>query len=150
MPPDDPNAMAVLEYALEHLQVEHVVVVGHSSCGGATAALAAAEANSDPSLTLSNEPASDPLNLWLAPLTKLAIQLKPLYSSMSNADALEFVVEQNVKSQVDNIAGTDVMKAIWKNETEGLGRQVRVHGWVYNLATGLLRDLDITRGPDSQ
>jgi len=144
---DDPNSMAVLEYSLKHLQVEHVVVVGHTKCGGVTAALAAAQANSNPSLTLNNEPASDPLNLWLAPITKLALELKPQYSSKSEDDALEFLIEQNVKRQVDNIAKTAVMKTIWRNEMKGSGRKVRVHGWVYDLATGLLKDLNVTRGP---
>lgn len=121
--------------------------MGHSKCGGVTAALAAAQANSDPSLTLNNEAASDPLNLWLAPITKLALELKPRYFSKSEDDALEFLIEQNVKRQVDNIAKTEAMKTVWLNEMKGLGRKVRVHGWIYDLSTGLLKDLDVTRGP---
>jgi carbonic anhydrase len=121
--------------------------VGHSKCGGVTAALVAAQNNSDPSITITEHPASSPLNLWLAPLTKFALQLKSQFSSKSQDDALQFLVEQNVRTQVDNIAKSEVMKETWKHEIEGSGRAVRVHGWVYDLGTGLLKDLDTTRGP---
>jgi carbonic anhydrase len=159
--------MAVLQYAVEHLQVEHgkftsipradrsinepsvVVVVGHSKCGGVTAALVAAQADSDPSITIQDHPASSPLNRWLAPLTDFALRLKPQISSMSQEDALQFLVEQNVKAQVDSIANSEVMEVTWKRETEESGRKVRVHGWVYDLGSGLLKDLETTRGPST-
>jgi len=124
-----------------------VVVVGHSKCGGVTASLVAAQRDSDPSITIAEHPASSPLNLWLAPLTKFALRLKSQYSSKSQDDALQFLIEQNVKTQVDNIAKSEVMKETWKHEIEGKGRKVRVHGWVYDLGTGLLKDLETTRGP---
>jgi len=124
-----------------------VVVVGHSKCGGVTASLVAAQSNSDPSITITEHPASSPLNLWLAPLTKFALKLKPQFASKSQDDALQFLVEQNVRTQVDNIAESEVMKETWKHEMEGSGRAVRVHGWVYDLGTGLLKDLETTRGP---
>ena len=121
--------------------------MGHSKCGGVTAALVASQANSDPSITIQDHPASSALNRWLAPLTKFALELKPQFSSKSQDDALQFLVEQNVRAQVASIAKSEVMKETWKHETEGSGRKVRVHGWVYDLGTGLLKDLETTRGP---
>ena len=157
--------MSVLEYAVGHLAVEHgklivypnklfltltsipVVVVGHTKCGGAAASLAAVKAGSEPTRTLHDYPASNPLNKWLTPLTKLGISLKSKLTSTSDDQALQLLIEENVKKQVDEISKTCVIKEAWKNEVEGKGRAVRVHGWIYDLGSGLLRDLVITRGP---
>jgi len=57
------------------------------------------------------------------------------------------LVEENVKSQVNSIANMKGLKKIWQKEVSGTGRKVRIHGWVYDLSTGRLRDLGITRGP---
>jgi len=57
------------------------------------------------------------------------------------------LVEENVKSQINNIANMEVMKEVWKEEVAGTGRKVRIHGWIFDLSTGRLRDLGVTRGP---
>ena len=124
-----------------------VVVVGHTKCGGATASLAAVKAGSEATRTLQDLPATDPLNQWLTPLTTLGISLKSKLTSKSDDEALQFLIEENVKKQVDEICRTSIIKEAWKNEVEGKGKKVRVHGWIYDLGSGLLRDLEITRGP---
>ena len=124
-----------------------VVVVGHTKCGGATASLAAVKAGSEATHTIQELPASDPLNRWLIPLTTLGISLKSQLTSKSDDEALQFLIEENVKKQVDEICKTNVIIEAWKNELEGKGKKVRVHGWIYDLGSGLLRDLKISRGP---
>ena len=116
----------MLTYAVEHVKVEHVILVGHTNCGGAAAcAQAAAAAPSEPESALAR---------WLAPLTELARSLGP------DGD-LTALVEANVRMQVENLAQSDVLQRAW-----AAGKDVQVHGWVYDLATGRLRDLGITVG----
>jgi len=85
----------------------------------------------------------------LTPLTTLGISLKSKLTSKPDNEALQFLIEENVKKQVDEISKSCVIKEAWKNEVEGNGRPVRIHGWIYDLGSGLLRDLKITRGPSS-
>jgi len=160
--------MSVLEYSIDYLSdVEHgkpipfwpnegnpfdttpilVVVVGHTKCGGAAASLAAVKAGSEATRTIQELPASNPMNRWLIPLTTLGISLKSQLTSKSDDEALQFLIEENVKKQVDEICKTNVIIEAWKNELEGKGKKVRVHGWIYDLGSGLLRDLKISRGP---
>lgn len=128
-----------------------VIVVGHTECGGAAACFAAATSPSympgravatDPSL-----PPNAPLNRWLAPLTNLAASLQ--LSTTPKAEALPLLVEENVKQQVENICQTSIVLNAWANKSPK-GKDVWVHGWVYDLAAGRLRDLGITRGPPSK
>ncbi|KAI0633173.1 carbonic anhydrase [Trametes polyzona] len=121
---NDDSALAVLTYAVGHVGVSHVILVGHTNCGGAQACHDAA--HNTPS-----SPPADPLSRWLAPLTEIAREY----------DDLTDVVEANVRAQVANIAETDVMKAAWAK-----GKDVQVHGWVYELETGRMRDLGVSVG----
>ncbi|OCH83839.1 carbonic anhydrase [Obba rivulosa] len=123
---DDDSALAVLTYAVEHVGVTHVIIVGHSQCGGAAACHAAAQ---------SPAPASAPdapLGRWLEPLTNLA---------RDGNLGLEELVEENVRVQVRHIVESAVMRGAWEK-----GRDVWVHGWVYEIEKGMLRDLDVSVG----
>ena len=110
-----------------------VVLVGHSNCGGAAACYDAACAG----------PAgaqSDSLGRWLAPLVDLATSL-----NLADADrpcALAKLVDANVRKQVENLVSCEVMQKAW-----AAGKTVRVHGLVYDLASGQLKDLGVTQGP---
>lgn len=142
--PDDANAMSVLTYAVGTLGVQHVVVVGHSECGGVTACLKAAQNHSDgPITTIPSLPPDAPLNRWLDPLTNHILSL-PL-SSMPKEEALPIVIQENVKWQVEHICKTKVITEAWSNSDPK--KQVWVHGWIYDLASGRLRDLRISRSP---
>lgn len=122
-----------------------VVIVGHTECGGAAACFGAACSAQfnphaptcviDPSL----EPDA-PLNQWLTPLTKLVASLK--LSSVPKVLALPLVVEENVKKQVQNLSMAQTIVDAWTDD-----KKVWVHGWVYDLAKGQLRDLGVSRGP---
>ncbi|KAI8996231.1 carbonic anhydrase [Trametes punicea] len=125
--PDDDSALSVLTYAVAHVGVQHVILVGHTNCGGAQACHAAAHA---PMPAAPSAP-KDALGRWLAPLTELAREY----------DDLTALVEANVRAQVANIAATDVVRAAWDQ-----GKDVQVHGWVYELETGRLRDLGVSVG----
>ncbi|KAJ2920895.1 hypothetical protein H1R20_g2157, partial [Candolleomyces eurysporus] len=145
---DDYNALSVLRYAVDYLGVEHVVIVGHTECGGAAACLGASQ---NPSLDLKNAiatvpslPADSSLNRWLEPLTRLAASLG--LSSTPHQEALPVVVEENVKMQVDMLAKTVTINDAWTKGTPK-GQQVWIHGWVYDIATGKLKDLNVSRGP---
>jgi len=145
---DDNNILSVLRFAVLSLRVKHVVVVGHSECGGASACLNAA--NTGPSFssgaisTIPALPAQHALNRWLEPLTRLVGALK--ISAVPKEQALPTVVEANVKAQVANLINSDTIREAW-----GLigseKHPVTVHGWVYELAEGKLRDLKISQGP---
>ncbi|OCH91078.1 carbonic anhydrase [Obba rivulosa] len=124
--PDDDSALAVLTYAVEHLGVTHVVIVGHTQCGGAAACHAAAQSPPSPSAP------DTPLGRWLAPLTDLAREGKM---------GPEELVEANVRAQVRNVVETAVMQGAWEK-----GRDVWVHGWVYEIEKGELRDLGVSVG----
>ncbi|KAI0673263.1 carbonic anhydrase [Trametes maxima] len=121
--PDDDSALSVLTYAVAHVGVQHVILVGHTNCGGAQACHAAAHSPSDAHAS------DDALGRWLAPLTEIAKEHTDLTA----------LVEANVRSQVANIVQTDVITAAWAQ-----GKDVEVHGWVYELETGRLRDLGIS------
>jgi carbonic anhydrase len=125
-----------------------VVVVGHTECGGADASLSAAQNPSfapDGSITTIPSLSSDHcLNRWLRPLTAHVNSLK--LSGVPRHEALPIVVAENVKLQVENLCITQTIMDAWSN-VDPEKRKVWVHGWVYDLASGRLKDLEISRGP---
>ena len=125
-----------------------VVVVGHSECGGAAACLNALQRPSisvdEPISTIPSLSPDAPLNRWLDPLTKHLRSLQ--LSDMPREVALPIVVQENVKRQVEHVCKTQPMIDAWSN-VDPERRNVWVHGWVYDLASGRLRDLEISRGP---
>lgn len=137
---DDKSVLSVLQYAVDFVGVQHVVVVGHNECGGAAACLGAAQSSPSicPAVTVPSLPAESPLNTWLDPLTRLAQSLH--LSTTPHVEALPVLVEENVKRQVENLAK---IRDAW---TKG----VWIHGWVYDIASGTLRDLGISQGPQSK
>jgi len=142
---DDDNILSVLTYAIGSLGVRHVVVVGHSECGGAAACLNAVQRPTGGSITTIPSLSPDaPLNRWLDPLTKHLGSLQ--LSDMPKADALPIVVQENVKRQVEHVCKTRPVIDAWSND-DPEKRNVWVHGWVYDLASGRLRDLGISSGP---
>lgn len=126
-----------------------VIVVGHSECGGAAACLGAAQSAPSiwPVATVPSLPAESPLNVWLEPLTKLAQSLH--LSTTPRVEALPVLVEENVKRQAENLAKTETIHDAW-TKGAGKGQGVWIHGWVYDIASGTLRDLDISQGPQSK
>ena len=130
----DENVLSVLTYAVAHLGVEHVVVVGHTNCGGVAACLAA---SSKPTTA-----PSSPLERWLEPLTTLA-------KTMDHPSSAQ-LVEANVRAQVQHVLESDVVAAAWSKDpaVRGEAKLVGVHGWVYELESGRVRDLGCSRFRD--
>jgi len=129
----DDNVLSVVDYAVAHLKVRHVLVVGHSGCGGAKYCIEAAR---DPC-----PPRPDtPFLRWLGPLTDLARSLG-LGSNPPPKDALPILVKENVIRQVQNLTETETIKHAW-----GKREDVWIHGLIYDLSTGLLGEPVVTKG----
>jgi carbonic anhydrase len=121
----DLNCLSAIQYAVEALRVEHVIVCGHYGCGGVLAALR------DDKLGL--------IDNWLRHVQdvrwKHRDQLDALPTEAMRHDRL---CELNVVEQVVNVSQTTVVREAWAR-----GQALAVHGWVYGLSDGLLRDLDM-------
>ncbi len=123
--PTDLNMLSVLQYAVAVLKVEHVIVLGHYGCGGVKAAMQREH------LGL--------INKWLIPIRDVMRLHLPELSALSNEhERFRRVVELNVQEQVYNLCKTSFVQDAW-------GAQVglHVHGWVYDIREGLMRDLEI-------
>ncbi|HSP35717.1 MAG TPA: carbonic anhydrase [Thermoanaerobaculia bacterium] len=124
--PTDPNCMAVLEFAINTLEVDHVIVCGHYNCGGVRAAL---EGN-----------ASGFVGEWLTPLVQFSRRKPELLDETEAFDSRwAKLCEMNVMKQVETLTRTDVVRNAWK-----MKRRVTLHGWIYSLRDGLLRDLGVS------
>ena len=123
----DLNALSVIQFAVDGLKVQHIIVVGHSQCGGVKAALAGAR------LGL--------VGNWLRHVQDVRDQHAALLEQIPEALRVDALVELNVLEQALNVCRTTVVKDAWTR-----GQSVVVHGWVYGLHNGLLQDLRITAG----
>lgn len=131
---EDDSANSLLDYGVMTVGVKHVMVVGHSACGGCIAAYHAPAPNP-------SEPPHNSLTRFLDPLVKLR-------HGLPEGSSVDDLIEANVKLGVENLAKSDIMKAAWAEAKEGKRKEVFIHGWVFDLATGLLRDLGVSRGPN--
>ncbi len=119
----DMNILSVLEFAIDHLKVEHVVVCGHYGCGGVQQALA----NTRGSM----------LDHWLQPLTMMYHKHRAFIDAIPReADRLDRLCEINIEMQVRRVAATPIVENAWTR-----GQRLHVHGWIYAIHDGLLRDL---------
>ncbi len=126
--PEDANCMAVVQYAVEVLGVQHVIVCGHYGCGGVRAAIEGGATGS--------------VDRWLHPLRELrAAYGEELAAIADPAARWRRLCEINVRAQVRSVGETDVIARAWKG-----GKDLSIHGWIYDLRDGLLRDLGVTVG----
>jgi carbonic anhydrase len=125
--PTDTNLLAVLQYAVEVLKVEDVVVCGHEGCGGVRAAM-------------SDGPAPPLVENWIAGVRNVArLHDEELAQVPDESARFRRLVQLNVAEQVFNLSRTPVVQQAWAN-----GATLRLHGWVYALSDGILRDLGVT------
>ena len=121
----DMNCLSVLQYAVEVLKVKHIIVCGHYGCGGVLAAMEGASHGL--------------LDNWLMNIRdvydKYQAQVDAIEDECARAD---YLCEVNVAEQVANVCNTSIVKNAWKQ-----GQQLAVHGWIYSISDGLLRDLDL-------
>lgn len=124
----DKNCQSVIQFAIEVLKVEHVIICGHYNCGGVAASL-------DTSTEMTS-PIKDWLNIISAPLEKYQKQTQTL----SEPEKLNKMCEFNVKEQVMNFCQLPVVQTAWQQ-----GQKLSVHGYIYDVKHGLLKDLNLSR-----
>jgi carbonic anhydrase len=118
----DVNLLAVLDYAVTHLQVKHVIVCGHYGCGGIKAA--ATKSDYKPVL-----------NMWLRNIKDVIRLHREELLNITDAETRENrLVELNVQEQVNNLAKTTIIQRCWKKE-----QRPDLHGWVYGLKDGIIK-----------
>ena len=119
----DLNCLSVIQFAVDVLKVEHIIVCGHYGCGGVRAVVEKIDAG-----LVTN---------WLRHLADVRDQhAAELNALATDADRTRRLCELNVVEQVRNVCESTIVQSVWKT-----GRPLAVHGWVYGLEDGLLRDL---------
>ena len=122
----DFNCLSVMQYAVDVLKVEHIIVCGHHGCGGVKAAL-------------------DNLQLglidnWLRHVQDVLHEHEELLAQVSDENKrLDRLCELNVIEQVLNVGRTTIVQSAWQR-----GQELAIHGWIYSLEDGLLRDLGVS------
>ena len=128
----DVNCLSVLQFAIDVLQVKHVIVCGHYGCGGVRAAMTA-----------------QPLGLidnWLRHIRDVHLWNRDELAAIEDFDArANRLAELNVQAQVANVCHTTIVQDAWRRD-----QAVTVHGWIYSLHDGLLRDLGLGIGSPEQ
>jgi carbonic anhydrase len=121
----DFNCLSVLQFAVEVLQVRHIIVTGHYQCGGVKAAYA------DTRLGL--------IDNWLRPIQAIAALHEAELDALPPERRFDRLCELNVMEQVRHVAQTTIVQDAWAR-----GQPLQVHGWIYNVADGLLHDLRVS------
>ncbi len=129
----DLNSLSVIQYAVEVLEIKHVIVCGHYGCGGIKAAME----NHEHGL----------IDNWLRHIKDVRRFHKDKFSGLEHEEKLDRLCELNVIEQVRNICNTTIIQDAWRADKE-----LHIHGWVYNLATGRLKSLEkcISSNDESQ
>lgn len=123
--PSDLNALSVIQFAVDHLQVEHIMVVGHYGCGGVRAAL--------------NGTRVGLVDNWLRHVSDVRLRHRKRLEHLDAQAQEDALIEMNVIEQVGHVATSTVLQDAWAR-----GQRVAVHGWVYGLKDGLLKDLGVS------
>ena len=121
----DLNALSVIQFAVDHLKVEHIMVVGHYGCGGVLAALRGTRVG------LADN--------WLRHVHDVKLRHRRRIEHLTVAQQEDVLCEVNVIEQVGNVALSNVMQDAW-----GRGQKVAVHGWCYGLKDGLVKDMGVS------
>ena len=125
-PPQDANYLSVLQFAVDVLQVRHILVVGHYGCGGVAAAVDGKRRGL--------------VDHWLHPIREVYQEQRGALDKIPDLQKrLNRLCEFNVIRQVRNVASDVFVQDAWAR-----GQEISVHGWVYSLANGLVTDLDVT------
>ena len=121
----DFNCLSVLQFAVEVLKVRHIIVCGHYGCGGVRAAMQPGE------LGL--------IDNWLRHIRDVYRRHRMAIDQIQSPDErVDRLCELNVLEQVKNVAHTTIVQAAWRN-----GHELAVHGWIYRLNDGRIRDLNV-------
>ncbi len=121
----DLNALSTIQFAVEHLKVEHIIVVGHYGCAGVRAALHGIRVG------LADN--------WLRHVHDVRLRHRKRIDHLPEQEQEDILCEMNVIEQVGNVALSTVTQDAWAR-----GQKLTVHGWVYGLRDGLLKDLKVS------
>lgn len=121
----DLNCLSVIQYAVEVLKIKHIIVCGHYGCGGIKAALG----NKEHGL----------IDNWLGHIKDVYRYNQAKFDHIENeTEKFNLLCELNVIEQVANVCHTTIVQNAWKS-----GQELSVHGWIYSIEDGLLKDLDV-------
>ena len=119
----DLNCLSVLQYAVEVLQVRHIIVCGHYGCGGVKASL--------------EETEHGLIDNWLRHIKDVSRFHAEKLEGLGFDEKFDLLCELNVMEQVVNVSNTTTVQAAWKS-----GAELSVHAWIYNIQDGILKELD--------
>ena len=127
----DLNLLSVLEFAVETLEIKHIIVCGHYGCGGVRAAM--------------DGHRHGIIDHWLQPIRDTADSRAGELENIADPDArLNRLCEMNIAAQVEGLSRTPIIQSAWNR-----GKDLAIHGWVYGLNDGLLRDLECGCGANA-
>jgi len=119
----DMNCQAVIQYAVDVLGVEHIIVCGHYGCGGIAAALGQTNAGV--------------ADYWLRSVKDAYLRTDKGFRQLDRDSRIDIMCENNVIEQVANVAHSKIVQRAWQQ-----GKPLMVHGWIYSIADGILKDLN--------
>lgn len=129
----DTNLLSVLDFAVNALEVQHVIVCGHYGCGGIQAAM-------------SNKHFGGVIDNWLRNIKDVYRLHNKELDNISDLDQRQRrLTELNITEQVYNLCKTSIIQSSWEKN-----KRPHVHGWVYDVANGLIKDLGVTVRDDSE
>lgn len=121
----DMNALSVVQFAVDVLKVKHIMVVGHYGCGGVKAAVTGGECGV--------------VDYWLHSVRELYSHHRDSLDHLPLDEQIDRMCELNVQAQVNSLCHTKILQRAWQR-----GDEIAVHGWVYGLSDGLVKDLNCT------
>lgn len=121
----DFNCLSVVQYAVDVLKVKHILVVGHYGCGGVQAAI--------------DSTSHGLVDNWLFQIRDIHREYRQQLVGLAPRSLLDRMCELNVIEQVRNLAKTTIIQSAWDR-----GQEVQLHGWVYSIEDGLVRDMNVT------
>lgn len=124
-PPSDINVLAVVQYSVQVLKVKDIIIAGHYGCGGIKAAFKKHD--------------HGPLEAWLSHIRDIRARYRKDLNALTPEENENLLSELNVKQQVYNVARIPIVQEAWR-----MGQELRIHGLIYNLKDGLLKDLGLT------
>ncbi|MOA18545.1 Carbonic anhydrase 2 [compost metagenome] len=128
----DMNCLSVIQYAIKVLKVEHILVVGHYGCGGVKAAMSGGKFGL--------------IDNWLRHIKDVyRMHEDELDAIKDENERFKLLCELNVKEQVLNVCNTSIAQKAW---TEG--QKLTIHGWIFDVADGIIHDLDVSVSDSSQ
>ena len=125
----DLNCLSVIHFAIEVLKVKHIIVCGHYGCGGVMAAM--------------EDQDHGMIDNWLRHIKDVRRFNSESLDGLDEHEKLDRLCELNVKEQVSNVCNTPVVQKVWKE-----GGELTVHGWIYNIHNGRLKDMGAVDSTD--